>query len=398
MQIYDKIFIKKDNETEQEYKIRCFQEKNNFGVTWQDLADILNCQLKKNYSPDAYRKQYTRYKKTLEDLDQEDYVNDLNELLMEMKKERVKLSDERTQNNSYIRKLAREETLKEIALEYAKVMEKKPLLYEPVILDDKYTSPDKNREAILLLSDWHYGIDVNNYINTYNPSICKSRVSELLEKVYNIIVKEKISKLHVVNLSDLICGRIHMGLRLQSRIDVITQTMDVAEILAEFLSYLSKITKIEYRDVLDNHSRLEPNKAESLELESLVRIIPWYLKERLKKDSNICFPDNYNDDDILAFQVCGNNIAAVHGHKDKPTKVIDNMIVMTGRLNDLVLTAHLHHFSAEEEHECVRISNGSLMGTDDYAKDLRLTSKPSQTMIICTSKNVTECIYKINLE
>lgn len=389
-------FLKNDDETVVEYTNRCYRQKKDSNLSWNAIAEIMNEQLGNHYSESYYRKQSKQIE--CNELNNDDVpTQDLKELILEFKKTKVKLSEERIQNNAYVRKLAREETLKEIAFEYAKQMEKKPLLFNTQLENEvKYVNYDK--EAILLLSDWHYGINVNNYINVYNTDICKDRVSKLLDDVQEIILKENISKLHILNLSDLICGRIHMGLRLQSRVDVITQTMDVAEILAEFISKLSTIVEIQYRDVLDNHSRLEPNKGESLELESLVRIIPWYLKERLKENSNVYFPDNYNDPDILSFEVLGHKIAAVHGHKDKPAKVIDNMVAMTGRLNDLVLTAHLHHFSSEEEHECVRISNGSLMGTDDYAKDLRLTSKPSQTLIICTTDNVTKCIYKINLD
>ena len=36
------------------------------------------------------------------------------DILAEIKKERIKLSDERTQNNAYIRRISREETIKEI--------------------------------------------------------------------------------------------------------------------------------------------------------------------------------------------------------------------------------------------------------------------------------------------
>ena len=385
-------FLKKDDETNIDYTIRCYKQKHESELSWQTVAEIMNEQLGNNYSESYYRKQSKKYEYN-ELSDEDKLANDLKELILEFKKTKVKLSDERIQNNAYIRQMAREDTIKEIAFEYAKKMNAKKLLCDtnrPIYTSDK--------EAILMISDWHYGLSVNNYVNTYNTDICKQRVSKLLEETKEILFKEHITTLHLVNLSDLICGRIHMGLRLQSRIDVITQTMDISEILAEFISNLSESVVVKYMDVLDNHSRLEPNKSESLELESLVRMIPWYLKERLKGNENVEFPVNYNDPDIITFEVLGHKVAAVHGHKDKPTKVIDNMVAMTGRLNDLVLTAHLHHFASEEEHECVRISNGSLMGTDDYAKDLRLTSKPSQTLIICTPDNVTKCIYKINLE
>ena len=70
---------------------------------------------------------------------------------------------------------------------------------------------------------------------------------------------------------------------------------------------------------------------------------------------------------------------------------------MTHKHYDLVVTAHLHHFSADERHETVVVSNGSLMGVDTYAKNLRLTSKSSQNLIIVTDYSPCACIYRIVL-
>jgi hypothetical protein len=38
-----------------------------------------------------------------------------------------------------------------------------------------------------------------------------------------------------------------------------------------------------------------------------------------------------------------------------------------------------------------------MMGTDDYASDLRLNNKPSQNLIIVSEKSVVESIHKIVL-
>ena len=70
---------------------------------------------------------------------------------------------------------------------------------------------------------------------------------------------------------------------------------------------------------------------------------------------------------------------------------------MTHEHYDLVLTAHLHHFSADEQNETLVVSNGSLMGTDTYAANLRLSSKASQNLIIVTDDSVAEAIYRIVL-
>ena len=102
-------------------------------------------------------------------------------------------------------------------------------------------------------------------------------------------------------------------------------------------------------------------------------------------------------DDIISFKVFDWEVVAVHGHKDSPSRVISNMIAATRKRNDLVLSAHFHHFSADEENECVRVSNGTLMGVDTHSQDLRLTSRPSQNLIVANADNVTEFICKINV-
>ena len=404
-QILD-LLSKKDNESNQSYKERCYILKLRDNILpWKDLADIMTDNLPVGFqrSESAYRREAHRlcaqnkldfgnYSTCVAEDTTETTTTD--EQLRALKIERYKISEERTQNNAYIRKLAREETLKEIASNCAEKMSAKKLLDAPDIKLDRLAE----HEGILCISDGHYGIEINNYFNVYNPEICRKRVSQLRDKVIELGHKEDIKVLHVVNLSDLIAGRIHLTLRLESREDVISQTIEVSELLAELLTDLSKHFCIEYRDVLDNHSRLEPNKSDSLELETLARVIPWYLEARLKNNYNVSILKNSYADDIISFETLGHTVVGVHGHKDKPSKVIENMTSMTRRRNDLILSAHLHHFMVDEEHECLRISNGSLMGVDSYAQNLRLTNKPSQNLIISSKENVAEVIYKINLD
>lgn len=393
---------KTPEETISEFKKRLYVLKLRDNLfTWDEIVQAVNDVVlpQDRRKRDAYSRE--AHKLQAEGLlDMDDYMVSESEetsaidLITELRKERYKLSEERIQNNAYVRKLAREDTLKEIAENFAKEMSSKKIL-------DIYDTPLYSvgrREGILCLSDWHYGIVVNNYFNKYDPEICINRVKELTERVIDIGKLHNIRTLHIVNLSDLICGRIHLTLRLESREDTISQTMSVSEILAEMLTTLSKYFTITYRDCLDNHSRLEPNKKDSLELETMVRIIPWYLKSRLKDNKNIDIIDNEYADDIISFETLGHSVVAVHGHKDKLDKVIDNMTHMTRQRNELILTGHFHHFSADENHECLRLSNGSLMGVDQYANDLRLTSKPSQNMIIVSKEDVAEAIYKIKLD
>lgn len=362
--------------------------KSAFSLSWDDIALIANEDLGIDRKEGYFRYHYGDIVKA-----QEDQVS-LDDKILELKKERVKLADERIQNNAYIRRLAREDNLKEIALEVVEKMSKKKLLNP---LTKIYETEEFENEAILNLCDWHYGIEIDNAFNFYSPDVCRQRVSKLRDKVIQYCTSNKVWNLNVMNLADLIAGRIHLQLRLASRFDVITQITEVSEILAELLSDLSQYFHIDYYSCIDNHSRIEPSKTDSLDLESLCRITDWYLKERLKGNENIDIHENKYGLDIITFKCKNFNILGCHGDKDKQLNVANSISSLTHKHFDLVCMAHRHHFAADEYNESIVISSSSLMGTDDYAKNLRLSAKPSQNLIIVTEDNVTEAIYRILL-
>ena len=177
--------------------------------------------------------------------------------------------------------------------------------------------------------------------------------------------------------------------------------MEVAEILAQLLTKLaSEFKQVHYYDCIDNHSRVEPIKTDSINLESFARFITWYLSPRLNAAnvSNVFIHSNDLGEDIITFKCCKFKVLGVHGDKDNVKTIVEKMNNFTKEHFDLILSAHLHHFSADETCETVVVSNGSLMGTDTYAKNLRLNSKPSQNLIICSDTNPVECIYRIQLD
>lgn len=361
--------------------------KSLFNLTFYDITDEMNERFNHSYSEGYWRRRYhSLASDILEEVSADENKDDA---LMALKLERYKLADERTQANAYYRRLSREQTIKEIAIEVADKISSKKILPQ---FDIAHRAND-SKEAILCISDWHYGMDFTNYWNNYNPDIARERIVKLQDMVAKTIVDEGISRLHIVNLGDMIAGRIHLTIRLESRIDVITQTIEVSEILAEFIHALSQYTKIDYYDCADNHSRLEPNKKEALNLETLQRIIPWYLQTRLSNQNDITIhTNNRYGEDIINFNIFDYKIAGVHGDKDRPIDVVNNINLLTKEHFDMILTAHLHHFSADEKDDTLIISNGSLMGTDTYSKNLRLYSRPSQNLIIATPNN---CFYSL---
>lgn len=393
------IYIKKENESIVDYIMRLADEKkSNSAITWQGIADHLVTQFGVDRSEAWVRKLVKdQLGLTIGDEDLLESIleakQSLDQSMLDLRKEKIKIADERNLTRSYVRKLSREETLKEIALLTAQEMSAKKLLPCPT----RDLISNVNREAILCIGDWHYGMDFKNPWNEYSPEICRARVAQLRDKAIQYIKKNKCAKLHLVNLQDLIAGRIHLSLRLESRFDVITQTMEIAEILAELITDLSKVCHVNYYDSLDNHSRLEPVKADAQDLESLCRMIPWYLQTRLKNNKKVTICENQYGHDLVTFEALGHKIIASHGDRDTKGRAL-NLAGMTKEFYDLILTAHLHHFWADSCNNMAMIGNGSLMGTDTFAKNLRLNSDPSQTLIIVSPENARESIHIIKLD
>ena len=380
--------IKRPEETELEYKKRIYLYRDLYDLTWNDIADVINNELNCNYSADKYRKESYKIldKQASQLLQAEDKI-------FEYKKERVKLNDQRLQINALTRLVAREETFKEIAIEAASNISKNKIFDVPKNINVK----NAEKKAILCIGDWHYGLDVDLFYNTYNVDIAVERITTLLNTVLVHLEEHSIDDLYVINLGDMISGRIHLPLRINNRIDTVQQTIEISEILAEFLNVLSEHTNVNYISVSDNHSRVEPNKKESLQTESFARIIDWFLEERLSNNKNIHFIENTFSDDFAIFNVFEHCVVAVHGDKDPQRGIVDKLNSYLQGHIDLLISAHRHHFTADENNFTEFYCNGSLIGQDDYSANLRLNSKPSQLLFICTPDNFSEIIYKIKL-
>lgn len=390
------------SEEEQE-KLKILQEGIKFkynkdeykDTTWDSLNEVLGSPYANGESFRCAVKAFQRSFRGIEGEEHKNalpYASDDEEKLLEIKKERVKLQDERRQYAEYYRNIARKETFEEIAKDVAtKISKSKPML--------KPTTKLVGGEncGISMISDWHFGLDFDNIINTYNSDIAVERVNKLLSKSIECYKLHKVSKVYVVNLQDLISGWIKPTIRLENRENLIEQIMKTSELVAEFLQKLSEYFEVEYYSTLDNHSRLDPNKKEALKLENFAIIMNWYLKTRLMNNDRIKINSNELSEDIATFNVLGYNVVAVHGDLDKPTDVVSNLTLLTKRFYEIALMGHRHHFYASEDSETIVVSNGTLAGVDGFAEKLRLTSRPSQNIVI-VSKEGLECIYPINLK
>lgn len=396
-------WLKKDNETVKEFIKRMVFAKMD-GTYDGTYSEWISLVFGKEHSEDVARREFYGCKMlvlALEDevedkddnLTQEDIFKELQRRELEIDKKRIKLSDEFAYLNKLKRDIARTETIGEYAAAAADRLNAVLPLFTPELPEPS----EEGNKGILCLSDWHYGLVCNHLLNQYNPEIARYRIDRLINKVIEDVKLFNIDEIVVANLGDLLSGIIHTTVRLENRVDIITQTIEVSELLAEMLHKLSSVVKIKYYSVIDNHGRVFANKEESLDKENFNRMIDFYLKQRCAANENIEICDNTIDESIMEFVLNGWGIVGVHGHDDKPSDASQKLTNMLHADYSMCLMGHYHAPHLQEDYGKITIINGCLCGSDEYAKKVRRSARPSQNFIVVSKENPCEFLHTIIL-
>lgn len=379
------------NETDVEYIFRICSNKENIG-TWEQIACLINQELGTSFTESYYRKRFRKQEApiTMEPISAS---TSKEEELFRLKKQ---IQDQRREYRKDLTRAARYEHLLETVADAAQKLGR-CLQYTP---HTPTTQSDKNTEACLFLADWHYGMTANTPWNTYNTSVCQNRVTKLLYKATAYLKKHSPSKLHIVILGDMANGGIHCSSRVASEELVCEQIMHVSELLAESIEILGGVVpEVIVYTCYGNHMRTIQDKHDSIHADNMERLLPWWLKWRLKEYDNINIVESDSEFNII--NVCGYNVGCVHGDLDslKSVGITLNTLLnhKTGQHIDYTVSADKHHHEEVETSGIENIIVRSLCGTDDYAHGRRLYSTPGQTLMFFTPEDGRQCTYNIKL-
>lgn len=388
------------NEDVESYQIRLCGNKELLGLTWPDIAKLMNAELDEEYTESRYRKWWANFKQGYDyaieqGITQDVVIKEFEDKRIEFEKERIRLLDQRREYRNLIRQQARSEHIdNQIANAIDRLVETKPI---------EWYESDKNfytyRESLVVCNDWHYGLFTSNFWNEYNTDEFNRRIKRFVSKSVTYSQMNGVRTVHLADNGDLIHGLIHVTARIMATEDVISQTITVAEVLAEILAeYANQFDQVKYYHVSGNHARSVAQKKDSLQDENYERIVPWFLKTRLAHVHNIEFVDNVYDSSIASANILGLDIDLVHGDYDSPKSVAQNLSMMTGRKPDFIYMAHLHKFLRDEVHGTRIILAPALCGTEDYAKSIRKTSYAAQILTIFDEHETELCTYPVRLD
>lgn len=382
-----------ENETPNQAIYRICKHKDEIG-TWEDVRNVLNDMLGENLSSCAYRKKFQYFEQIMKDnedlfFENKNYLDDLKEMKREIQKEKIKLSDERTELKRLYREQARRESFLDV-VKRAMSEDVEPLVEPNHIGGFNYADND----LIVSLTDIHTGIEIDNAFNKFNESVLRKRFNTYLQKILEVRERHNSENCYVI-IGEVVSGIIHNNLRIENNLDLMQSFKLVATLISDFLTELSKYFNNVHVYINEgNHSRISPNKDDNIQGENVDVLVPFYLKARLQLIDNIFIHENEVMEEIAMFKVRGNIVMSAHGDNDKVSSVVQKFTMLFDVKPDLVYLGHRHTNAMETVYDTKVIQSGCLSGTDNYALSKRLRNKAEQTISVITEDGL-ECLYDV---
>lgn len=367
-------------------------------IDYTELSELIYGQ---PYSSDVARRMLYGSRRTLELMDEErtcgisdnSILSELDEKMIEIRKERQKFYDQRNAFNKLVRDRSRQEELNEIIYDAIRNGDLPRLEYTQNLIESS------GNDLLVSLNDLHYGAVHSNYWGEYNSDICRDMLKKYLDKIIHISEIHGSENCIIWENGDVISGNIHRSIQVTNKENVIEQVMGASELIAEFIAELSKHFKVvKFVSVSGNHSRIEQNKENALVDERLDDIIEWYLKARLQNFDNVIIGSGDRiDSTIYVVNIRGLNYAGVHGDFDTSASKVQSLQTMIGKPLYAVLSGHMHHNKVDEVQGIKTVMAGSFLGMDSYCVQKRIFGRPEQMVCVCDENGIV-CNYDIPLQ
>lgn len=366
-------------------------------IDYQDWAEIVLGPDYKNIFSDEYLRRackvFSIFLKNAENqVDDKDNMEELKQLLEQIKAERIKVSTANLEYNAIQRAEARNDMFKE---ELIRAIER----LEPLKIP-KYENTYEVSDSTLLitLSDFHAGSTFKisglygETVNEYSYDIMWHRLYNLIDQIEADCIDFKDCKVAI--LGDCFENIIRSSSLLKLREPVIDTVIKFSEDLCHWLVHLKmKLgTNIEVITVGGNHDtqRLLESRP-NFEDENLTKFVVAYVKQRFE---GIAGFDINDYQEIAIKNIRGTNVMFCHGEDKDLTATMDYFSNLYNVDIDEGYGGHLHR----PESKSVGITEvgdraftrvGSIVGIDTFAKRIRVSARPSAYVALYTDNGKT---------
>lgn len=398
-----KDFEQRENETYIEYIHRITALKKQNAITYEEWGNLISKGLAE-YSPENFRKNFYFIEKILPLLENQNNLdkekqkkwNDLNSKERQVSMEKEKMKDQKREYFNLIRLEARWQELYDTILKKIENYDNSKYMLDIT----PYKLKDEKTEAVLMLSDFHIGNQVDTPANKFNIDIAWERIDRLIVKTIKLCNANSVDVLHIALLGDMLNGILRVSNRLENNENVVEQILIVVDMLTYIVSALSQsIRHIELYYAVGNHGRIS-KLDESIDAENFEYLIWEMVKiklEVIRLKEKLCYNVHINENEFKEIGIAtifNKRIGLVHGHRDKKqNQALDKLNhLLTDYRVDELLMAHFHNTRVGDG----VIVNGSLIGADTYSQGRRLNNEPSQTLVVY-HRDKSRVICEINL-
>lgn len=392
-----------EGESDQQLIYRICQDKPSIG-TWGDVCNILNDLLGENYGESRYRKQYQSFQKMLEAneekfIDSKNALEEINIARRELEKERKKLQSAKIEYNRWLRENARDEMITEQIVDAVNAL-------EPPYIPVPRPAVSGRKEGVLVISDQHFGVEFTikglfgETLNAYSPEIFEERMWKLFQKVLEIVQKEELNAINIIDLGDSVDGLLRLTSQLMKlRYGVIDSSVKFADFMANWFNELSRYVNLNIHYVEDsNHNQLRLCGApkNSFKDENMSKVIWTIIKERLSDNHNVKIVENPTG--LVFDTICGYNILGIHGEVKNLGTAVNEFSRVYNTMINYIIGGHKHHAASDEVGiDCEAISVKSIIGIDDYSMSLNRTANAGATFLMFEEGMGKTCEYTIKL-
>jgi hypothetical protein len=224
-----------EGESELGYKARLYRNKLELGLNNSEINEIINKELNIKLAESSNRCSASAYNqgwqeaidKYANESSNDEYLKELEEKKLEIEKERKKIQATKIEYNRNLRKDSRFE------LFYENIKDSKDRLplpkFNEVLLNDY-----DNGGYLLSIADIHYGATFESENNNYSREEVKRRFEVLLHKTRQIVKKNDIQTLNIIELADTIQGILRISDVTLNDIPVVDSVVEVSRLIATF--------------------------------------------------------------------------------------------------------------------------------------------------------------------
>lgn len=331
----------------------------------------------------------------------DEFLQEVRDNTIELKKERIKLQSEKIEYNKMLRVDSRSELLEEKILE---AIEKRPTIIVPEII---IKPSEQKRDYLLPIADTHYSAEFeirgwfDEILNAYSPEIAQKRMWDILEEFVSYNDVEKINHVNLVNLGDSLDGILRMSQLQWIRLGNVDSAIEYAEFLSTWLNELSKYCIVDYSAVEGNHTELRLLNAKRGDFphENMEKIVSHIVGCNLRGNKNVVINKCKTH---MYFDILGTKVLAVHGHQEKNLeRSLTDYPKMYGHNVDLLISGHLHHrnnktigMNGIKDIEFYQVP--SIVGIDDFSMEIKKTSNAGADLMIITEQG-SKTVHKLRV-